>query len=108
MTENTHSKSNANVRRDAQNYIVTNQNVSLHYNAYYASYRHEDLPRALESREANGFAELPRLSERRAAAVVELMTAWKAPQNRKDVLQESNVVVRLERRVIHMGFPFVG
>jgi len=82
----THSKSNANVRRNARNYIVTNYNASVHRNAHRVSYRHEDLLRALELREANGFAELLGFSERRSAVVVELMTAWKAPQNRKDVL----------------------
>ena len=54
------------------------QNIGLHHNAYYASYRHENGSSALELREASGIAYIPGFPERRAPAVLELINAWKA------------------------------
>lgn len=76
------------------NHTITCQNVSLHRNAYYPSYRNEDVSSALELREANGIAEIPGFSERRAPAVVELIPAWKALQDRKAVHEESGYLAR--------------
>ena len=50
-------------------------------------------------REANGIAEIPGFSERRAPAVVELITVWKALQDRKAVHEECEVVVWLEHGI---------
>ena len=54
------------------------QNIGPHHNAYYASYRHENVSSALELRESNGIAYIPGFPERRVPAVSELINAWKA------------------------------
>ena len=55
---------------------------------------------ALELREANGIVYIPGFPDRRAPAFVELITAWKALQDRKDAHEEIEVVVWWEHGML--------